>query len=190
MKLTVVSFLILCTVASAIGQDYKRFRIAIGGGLALPQGSNGTPGWVASIEPGFRLTNNLLIGLKGETGMFARGMSRNLTVVNPATQIISGTFFTQLYISTNYVRPFFAGGVGYSLLSDEHLRVTFNGASGTLTIGEDQVHFMVRAGIEVWHLSASAEVTFSGDEKPTDFLEISNSYLTFRLMFLIGGGLQ
>jgi outer membrane protein W len=192
MRTPILLFVVLFLSGATmlVAQDFKKLRVGLGGGLALPQGNNGTPGWVASLEPGFRITDNLLICVKAETGMFTRGMSRNVTVVNPTTQLISGSVYLQLYLSSNYVRPFIAGGAGYSMMSDESMRVTFNGVSETILIGKDQTHFLLRAGIELWHVSLTGELTFSGDEKPTDFLEIKNSYLSARLMFFIGGGVH
>jgi hypothetical protein len=189
-RLSIVSLLMLAGIGSAMGQDYKRLRVGLGGGLVLPKGNIGTPGWSASIEPGFRLTNNFLVGLKGETAVFTRAMSGRLTVANSPSQLFSGTVFTQLYFSPNYFRPFVAGGVGYCLLSDDELIVTFNGSTETLMIGKDQVHYFVRAGVEVWHLSVSAEFALMSDEKLTDYLELQSSYFSFRLMLFIGGGFR
>lgn len=114
-KLTI---LLLLTAAYTVtfSQDLKPFRVGVGLGYAAPAttGAGADGGVLFYIEPGYRPCDNVLIGLRLEGAVMARGVEgvNKDDVKGDATTNFSYTINGQNYFTDNYVRPFIGAGVG------------------------------------------------------------------------------
>jgi hypothetical protein len=65
MKKTIILVSIFLTmIVTAKAQDYKKFRVGLGVGYATSTGSGAKGGILATLEPGYRLQHNILLGLR------------------------------------------------------------------------------------------------------------------------------
>jgi len=95
--------LVFAIIAKA--QEYKKFKVGIGLGLGLFGGVDYQLGAAVAVEPAYRITDNLAVGLRIE-GIGRGGFD------GPDRSFASYTVNGQHYFSAKKFRPFAGGGLG------------------------------------------------------------------------------
>lgn len=188
----VVYVLALSLLVSSIGyaQDYKKFRVGLGLGYASASGNGSSGGVIVTVEPSYRVQDNLSIGLRWEAAAVTRGYSQSLAPGSTIDVAAIGSFTVngQYYFGGDgNFRPF--GGVGLGLYS--LAAVSGNSSSGAVdaTAAESKFGFYPRIGFDFHHFSMSADYNIIPPTKDVFGAgEFKNSYLGIRLGFFIGGG--
>jgi hypothetical protein len=185
MKKLWISFLLVLLAASvSFAQNFKPFKVGLGLGYAVPAGGEG--GALLYVEPGYRCTNNILIGLRLESAIISRGLEgTDKDVTGDATSNASYTLNGQYYFNENYVRPFV--GLGFGLFSLAALKYN-RGAEVESSPAETRFGFYPRAGVDIGHLNLTLDYNIVPRIDVMDGGEIRNSYLGLRAGFSIGGG--
>jgi opacity protein-like surface antigen len=199
MKKSVLSALIVCgALSQAFAQydqnyarEFKPFKVGVGIGYAVPGAGEGAGGgFLAYLEPAYRATDQVLVGLRLEGAFTARGVEgvNNNDVSGDASSIASYSLSTQYYFNNENVRPFIGAGVGlFSMTAME-----FNTAPGNDPDAEDlgaetRFGFYPRIGVDAGGFNLTLDYNFI---PPTDIPgggEIKNHYLGIRAGFSIGG---
>ncbi len=184
---------LLITFGSADAQDFKPFKVGIGLGFAAPgnTGAGAGGGALFYVEPGYRATDRVLVGLRLESAVIARGVEGvgDDDVKGDASSNVSYTLNTQYYFNDNYVRPFIGAGLGLFSLA----AVKFNSA-GSNSIDADEVEaetrfgFYPRIGIDAGHFNFTIDYNFIPKTDIPGIGEVRNNYLGIRAGFSIGGG--
>jgi hypothetical protein len=194
MKKHITIFLLLLISAGvSFGQDFKPFKVGVGVGYAAPAstGTGASSGALFYVEPGYRPSDNFLIGLRLESALIARGLKGvgNADVSGNATSNMSYTLNGQYYFNDNYVRPFVGIGLGLFSLA----AVKFNTNSGTNVnanevAAETRFGFYPRIGIDVGHLNITIDYNIVPSTSVTGGGKVQNNYLALRAGFSFGGG--
>jgi hypothetical protein len=191
MKKTSILFFIgcLCITVAANAQEFKKFRVGLGLGYAMASGSGSKGCVLATLEPGYRINDAILVNLRLESAVITRGFSEDVgdEVDFDIAAIGSYTLNGQYYFKNEGFRPFVGAGFGiYSLAAV----AVEDGAGGSVDVGaaESKIGFYPRVGFDAGHftlcvdynLIPPVETEFGGD--------IKNSYFGFRVGAFIGGG--
>jgi opacity protein-like surface antigen len=193
MKTSILGFCIALLVGASVAhaQDFKPFKVGLGLGLAIPGAGEGAGGGgLLYLEPGYRVTDMVLVGLRLESAIIARGIKgiSNNDFSGEAASNVSYTLNGQYYFNDHYVRPFIGFGFGLFSLA----AVKFN--TGTTNPDADDVGaetrfgFYPRAGLDIGHFNLSLDYNIV---PPTDVPgggEVKNNYLAIRAGVSIGGG--
>lgn len=188
--LPLLSIAMLLCLAS-YGQDYKKFKVGIGLGYALSSGEGSQGGVLITIEPAYRLSDNLSLGLRLESAALTRGYSGTLapgTTLSVAA-IGSATMNGQYYFSSNKFRPFVGAGFGMYQLAD--VTATSSGSTVGTVLGESVMGFYPRIGFDMGHFNMALDYNILPGSKPagsTSSDVINNSYIGIRIGAFIGGG--
>jgi hypothetical protein len=187
-KILFITAICFCIVSITYGQDYKKFRVGLAVGYVVPSGFLSVSGALLSIEPSYRIMDNLSIGLRLEYASFTRGASISLSGsnnINPST-IVSYTVNGQYYLSKTKFRPFVGAGIGAYSLAD----VSISGPSaGTASTAQTNFGFYPRVGFDIGHFSISADYNIvSPSSIPLSKETIINNYLGLKLGVYFGGG--
>jgi hypothetical protein len=148
--------------------------------------SGGEGGALLYIEPGYRATNTILIGLRLESAIISRGLDgTDKDVTGDATSNASYTLNGQFYFNDQYVRPFVGAGFGlFSLAALEYNAGSeVQSASAVTRFG-----FYPRIGLDIGHLNLTLDYNIVPRTEITGGGEIKNCYLGIRAGFSIGGG--
>jgi len=175
-------------------REFKPFKVGVGVGYAVPGAGEGAGGgFLAYLEPAYRATDQVAVGLRLEGAFMVRGVEgvNSQDVKGDASSVASYTLNSQYYFNNNNVRPFV--GVGFGLFSLAAAK--FNTASGNdpglNDVGaETRFGFYPRIGLDVGHFNLVLDYNVL---PPTDVPgggEIKNSYLGIRAGLSIGGGLN
>lgn len=185
---------LLISFSTAVAQDLKPFKVGIGVGYAAPgnTGAGAGGGALFFIEPAYRASDNVSIGLRLESAIIARGIKGvgDNDVSGDASSNVSYTLNTQYYFNDNYVRPFIGAGLGlFSLAS-----VKFNTQSPDNSVNANEVKaetrfgFYPRIGIDAGHFNFTIDYNFIPKTDIPGIGEVRNNYLGIRAGFSIGGG--
>lgn len=208
MKKTCILFFlgILMISVGANAQELKQFRVGIGAGYASPSGSGAKGGVLFYLEPGYRISDQLLVNLRMEWAAMARGLAENAGDVDfDISTSGSYTLNAQYYFKDGSVgfRPFAGAGFGIYSIKAASLSDSFGGQGADITLGKDESKFgfYPRVGFDAGHFQMSIDynlVSKSTQEVPvydenlqqvgTEEIEFKNSYLGIRLGVTIGGG--
>ena len=185
---------LLITFSDAVAQDFKPFKVGIGLGYAAPgnTGAGAEGGALIYLEPGYRASDNILIGLRLESAIIARGVEGvgDDDVKGNASSNFSYTLNMQYYFNENYVRPFVGVGLGLFSLA----AVEFNTASTNPSIDADEVDaetrfgFYPRIGLDIGHFNFTIDYNIVPKTDVPGIGEVNNNYLGIRAGFSIGGG--
>jgi hypothetical protein len=192
---SIVALFALSKSYSQYDQDYarefKEFKVGIGIGYAVPGAGEGAGGgFLMYVEPAYRATDQVLVGLRLEGAFMVRGIEgvTNRDITGDASSVASFTLNGQYYFNNNEVRPFIGAGVGLFSLAG----VKFNTAAsdpGADDVGvETRFGFYPRLGLDVGHFNLVLDYNIV---PPTDVPgggEVKNTYLGIRAGFSIGGG--
>jgi len=180
-------FLAFAVVVNA--QDYKKFRVGLGLGYAISGGNGASGGVLATIEPGYRLQDNILLGLRLESALVTRGFSEDLgdSFSFDVAAIGSYTVNGQYYFNNNGFRPFV--GLGLGLYSLAAISVESEGQEVGEVDAETKFGFYPRVGFDAGHFTLAMDYNLipSTTVEGADG-EFKNSYIGIRAGFFIGGG--
>lgn len=185
---------LICLVTKA--QEFKKFKTGIGFGITSPSNNNGA-GPLFYLEPGYRITDALLINLRLETAIT---ISRTDDLESEQTVGLgSYTGNAQYYFGNKRFRTFAGLGAGLFRLTTYEAEIT-PGGGGSVSYGNShKPGFYTRAGFDFGHLNVSIDYNFitattfesieAGDVGLTIVKEkVPNNYIGFRFGISIGGG--
>lgn len=183
--------LALCASTFAYAQDYKPFKVGVGLGYAMASGDGSGGGILFSLEPAYRLQDNLSIGLRMESALITRGFSVPISSAGASVSVAGISSYTltgQYYFGASDFRPFLGAGLGmYSLAA---VSISAGGVSGTAAAAESKFGFYPRAGFDLGHFNVTLDynlipaTTVAGVGDVT----VKNSYFGIRVGAFFGGG--
>lgn len=171
-------------------REFKQFKVGLGIGYAQPGSGEGAGGgFLAYLEPAYRATDQVLVGLRLEGAFIVRGIKgvNNRDISGDASSVASYTLNTQYYFNNNNVRPFVGAGVGLFSLAAAKFN-TANDPDADEIGAETRFGFYPRVGVDVGHFNLTLDYNFV---PPTDVPqggEVRNNYLGIRAGVSIGGG--
>lgn len=185
LSVFLIFFLTLNFATAQELRQFRKFRVLPGAGYATGSGYR-SGGIFASLEPAYRLSDRIIMGLRGELAGIARGDYERLSVNIDVSKISSFTLNAVYYFDDDVVRPFAGFGAGNYRLSSITYRL--DGSGTDRATGKETVFgFYPRAGVEIGHFHFSADYNII----PTtnrDNAEFRNSYLAIRVGLFFGGG--
>ncbi len=204
-----LAFFALVSTAAVHAQDYKPFRVGLGLGFASPAGDGAKGGVLFYLEPSYRVTDAIAVGLKAEAAVMFRGTTitqSGQSYAGSGTVSGSGSYtLNGIYYFTNTgFRPY--AGVGFGIYSLASASVSFAGNGNTQTSsqtdavsGGTKFGFYPRVGFDAGHFTFNIEYnivpkstnSFQVDNNgtiTTATSETKNNYLGIRIGFFIGGG--
>lgn len=192
--LTSIAIIILGSVSSHAQtvRTFRPFKVGLGVGYAVPGAGEGAGGGaLIYLEPAYRASDEVLVGLRLESAIIARGVEGvgNNDVSGDASSNVSYTLNGQYYFSNEKVRPFVGAGVGLFSLA----AVEFNTANSTEPdaneIGaETRFGFYPRIGVDAGHFNLTLDYNIVPSTDVPGGGEVRNNYLGIRLGFSLGGG--
>lgn len=199
MKTTVLTFTSLLLSSFAFAQydqdyarAYKEFLVGVGIGYAAPSTGDGAGGgFLAYVEPAYRATDQVLVGLKIEGAFMVRGVEGVLNgdIEGDATSVASFTLNSHYYFNNNNVRPFIGAGVGLYSMAAAKFTATNNNDPDLDEVGsETRFGFYPKIGVDAGHFNLTIDYNII---PPTDVPgggEVKNSYVGIRAGIAIGGG--
>jgi len=114
-RLYIFLFVSLMLTSVANAQDYDKFKLGLGAGYAGGKGAEGITtggGILLTLEPAYRVSDNLAIGLRLEGAAYGSSFS------GWPGGIASLTINGQYYFDAELFRPFVGAGLGGYLGSD------------------------------------------------------------------------
>ncbi|HZY79739.1 MAG TPA: outer membrane beta-barrel protein [Cyclobacteriaceae bacterium] len=203
----VVLFVVFGT-ATVQAQSFKAFRVGLGVGYASPAGEGTKAGLLIYLEPSYRLTDAIVVGLKAEGAVMARAArvtqnGQTTTAKGTVSAAGSYTLNGQYYLMNGGFRPFVGAGFGiYSLGSISGTASsdgTSSSSSGEVSTSSAKFGFYPRVGFDAGHFTMNVEYNIIG--KSTNSYQVNsngtitnatseskNNYLGIRIGFFIGGG--
>jgi len=176
---------------------YKPFKVDVAVGAAIPQGSGAKGGVAFSLEPKYAILDQMVVGLRMEGAITARGYSNSdgtsvsASVGATASYLVTYDFY---FTKLPFFRPFTGSGFGvYSLAS---ATVDANSTNAATSVGSaTKAGAMVRAGFDLGHFRMVTEYNFIGksqqtytDGTATNTVSSKNGYMGVKLGFFFGGG--
>ena len=145
-KITSVLCLILFVAVAANAQDnFKKFRVGVGGGYAMPSGDGASGGVLFFLEPGYRINDALLVNLRMEFAAMARGIEGADDGDFDVTTSGSYTLNAQYYLKPEGFRPFV--GVGFGTYSCKGAKVS-DGGTSLSAADANKIGFYPRIGFD------------------------------------------
>jgi hypothetical protein len=196
-KFSVVTLIMLMAYGACAQYDqelfriYKPFRVGVGIGYAVPGAGKGAGGGLLMyLEPGYRATDQVIIGLRLEGAFMVRGVQgvSNRDVSGDVSSIASYSLNAQYYFNNEQVRPYIGAGFGLFSMT----AVKFNPATGTPAAdevgAETRFGFYPRIGIDAGHFTLSLDYNVVPPTDVPDGGEVKNNFLGIRVGVSIGGG--
>jgi outer membrane protein W len=186
-KLLSLIVLILTVAITSHAQEFKKFKVGIGGGYASPSGSGSKGGILFYLEPAYRITDAIQVGLRMESAIVARGFSSSSTLGDGDLElkaIGSYTLNGQYYFSNNTFRPFVGAGFGIYSLASSKLEDS-NSVTDASIASESKFGFYPRIGFDVRHFTLSIDYNIVSSSLAG---QLKNSYLGIRIGGFFGGG--
>ncbi|MTI40154.1 outer membrane beta-barrel protein [Fulvivirga lutimaris] len=186
MKKTLLLMVFVAIGMTANAQEFKPFKVGLGFGYAIP--SDGGGGIAIYLEPGYRITDAILLNLRIESAAMAKVVgTQEAKVAASASYTVNG----QYYFNNNDFRPF--AGLGLGLFANANVEVS--GQAGSASAGT-VIGFYPRLGFDYKHFNfifdynlipATDEVEVNGST--VELTEnIKNSYMSIKIGVSIGGG--
>lgn len=212
MKKLFIPFVLFALISTVTvqAQDYKPFRVGLGLGYASPAGGGDAKGGILLyLEPSYRVTDAIAVGLKAELAVMARVTSfaqsgNNSAASGKVSAAGSYTLNGQYYFMTDGFRPYAGLGFGIYSLASVSVSSTTTGGSTSSASSEGSAGtkfgFYPRIGFDAGHFTLNIEyniipsttetyqVTNGTGGVTTAQGETKNNYLGIRLGFFIGGG--
>jgi len=167
---------------AASAQNFKKFRLGIGGGYDIPFGARTESAPLFYLEPAGRINDNWVLSFHLEIAFPPNRFSPN-DRTKPSI-LSSYTFNGQYYINrlmSGDLRPFVGAGLGFYYIAEQDLNqgnLSTNFNSFGLAIG-----FYPRAGFDL------GQFTFSADYNVLPMSDkIDYNYLAIHIGVNIGGG--
>ena len=191
MKKLFFAIALLLVGVSTNAQEFKPVKLGLGLGYAAP--SDGGGGIAVYLEPGYRINDQILIGLRIESAAMAKNVGGTEASIKATG---SYTLNGQYYFNNNQFRPFVGLGVG--LFANAALETTDpSTGSGTISASAGNgIGFYPRIGFDFGHFNFIFDYNIV---PPTDEVEINgqtvalgedvkNSYMSIKIGVSIGGG--
>jgi outer membrane protein W len=173
-------------------REFVAFKVSLGVGYAVPgEGQGAGGGLLMFVEPAYRASDRVSIGLRLESAAIVRGVTGvgNDDVKGDATTNLSYTLNTQYYFNNNNVRPFIGAGVGLFSLAAMKFNTADNSNTGTNDVGAQTVFgFYPRIGIDAGHFNLTLDYNFIPKSDVPGGGKVVNNYLGIRTGISIGGG--
>ncbi len=188
-KLTVLFALCMLFTVAANAQEFKKFKVGLGGGYAIPGGNGAKGGVLFYLEPSYKIQDNLQLGLRMEWAAMARGYSESVESAEfKVSTSGSYTLNAQYYFSNNSFRPFV--GAGFGMYSIKAAQVEFDGQTQDLGLDDEtKFGFYPRVGFDAGHFTLSIDYNLVGKTKNDNFDgSFNNNYIGIRLGGFFGGG--
>ena len=183
-KISTVLLLIAITAAGAVAQEYKAFRVGLGLGYANASGKGAKGGVLWTLEPGYRVNDQILANLRIEGAVIARGSATETEASLDVAALGSYTLNGQYYFNNNNFRPFV--GVGFGMYSLAAASMDVNSGGGVnqqVVAAANKIGFYPRVGFDAGHFTLNLDYNIVPETAG-----IKNSYLGIRLGGFIGGG--
>lgn len=171
---------------------FKPFKVGIGIGYAQPgTGEGAAGGFLGYLEPAYRATDQVSVGLRLEGDFMVRGVKgiTDRDISGDASSIASFSLNSQYYFNNNDVRPFIGAGVGLFSMTAVKFNTASNDPDGVDDIGaETRFGFYPRIGVDINHFNLTLDYNVV---PPTDVPgggEVKNDFLGIKAGFSIGGG--
>lgn len=157
-NLSLLFALCLLVTVGANAQEFKKFKVGVGAGYAMSGGENAKGGLLWTLEPSYRVSDALAVGLRIEGAVLVRGFSEKLDddVDLDAAGISSYTVNGNYYLNNNNFRPFVGAGLGmYSLAAIK----MDDGGNGDVEVSksESKFGFYPRIGFDAGHFTLALE---------------------------------
>lgn len=183
-RILTVLMLIACTGAAAVAQEYKAFRVGVGLGYANASGKGAKGGVLWTLEPGYRVNDQILANLRIEGAVIARGSATETSASLDVAALGSYTLNGQYYFNNNNFRPYVGVGLGMYSLAAASMDVNVNGTTQQQVVASaNKIGFYPRVGFDAGHFTLNIDYNIVPE---TD--GIKNSYLGIRLGGFFGGG--
>lgn len=184
---------LMISFSATVAQEFKPFKVGIGLGFAIPGTGEGAGGGALMyLEPAYRASDVVLVGLRLESAIITRGIKGvgQDDISGDASTNVSYTLNAQYYFNDHYVRPFVGAGFGlFSLASVEFNTASNNNSINANEIGaETRFGFYPRAGLDVGHFNLTLDYNIVPSTDIPGGGEVKNNYLGIRAGFSIGGG--
>jgi len=182
-KLLLLITLAACTtLAKAQSTSYHAFKVDVTFGYAIPQtsgdGVNVKAGVTFTVEPHYRLSDDLAVGLRMEGAGLGYANTNDANTSN-TNVTVSYSFCpsVEYYFTQTGFRPFVSAGAG--IFTRSALSVNNDTDNATFGASSSKFGFFPRAGFEVGHFRMSAEYNILGSNA---------NYAAFSIGFFLGGG--
>lgn len=182
-RVSTVLLLVVLTAGASVAQEYKPFRVGLGLGYANASGKGAKGGILWTLEPGYRVNDQILANLRIEGAVIARGSATETEASLDVAALGSYTLNGQYYFNNNNFRPFVGVGFGMYSLAAASMDVNSGGGVNQQVAAANKIGFYPRVGFDAGHFTLNLDyniVPNTGD--------IKNSYLGIRLGGFIGGG--
>jgi hypothetical protein len=189
-RLLTVFMFVAFTALAAEAQEFKPFRVGLGGGYAITSGTGAKAGVLLYLEPAYRLQDQLLVGIRIEAAAVVRGYDASVETGSVSASLSgSQALFGQYYFSNETFRPFVGFGLGLNKISTA--AATLNGEAFA-AINESKLGFFPRVGFDAGHFTLSVDYNLIGASTLTGAsgseLKTKNNYVGIRFGGFIGGG--
>jgi hypothetical protein len=192
-KLTLLFALCALLTIGANAQEFKPFRVGLGGGYAIPGGNGAKGGVLFYLEPSYRLQDQISLGLRMEWAALVGGFSEDLgsDVTLKVSRSSSYTVNGQYYFNNNKFRPFVGAGFGMYMIKGADLTFSDPDAGDVTLTMEDETKFgfYPRVGFDAGHFTLSLDYNLVGatTSEGSD-VKMKNSYIGIRFGGFFGGG--
>lgn len=172
-------------------REFKPFKFGVGIGYGVPGAGEGAGGgFIGYLEPAYRATDQVSIGLRLEGAFIVRGVEgvNDRDVSGDASSVASYTLNSQYYFTNETVRPFVGAGIGLFSLAATEFNTAGSDPNADEVGAETRFGFYPRIGVDAGHFNLSLDYNII---PPTDVPgggEVRNNYLGIRLGVSIGGG--
>jgi hypothetical protein len=189
-KITTVLFLILFAAVAVSAQEFKKFRVGLGGGYAMASGTGAKGGILFYLEPAYRVTDQIMVGLRLEGAAMIRGYAEDVTTSSVSASVSGAQgLFGQYYFNNNGFRPFVGLGLGLNKIATA--AAAFNGEAYA-AIDESKFGFFPRVGFDAGHFTLSLDYNLIGASTLQGSnggeLKTKNNYIGIRFGGFFGGG--
>lgn len=189
LKKQLLTLALFFVVTALSAQEYKPFKVGIHLGFAAP--GDGGGGVAFAIEPAYRLSDEIAIGLRYEGAALAK------VVGEEEGEIGTNGSFTlngQYYLSNNKFRPFV--GLGLGIFSSSSIGFSVDGVGSVDLDPGAEFGFYPRVGFDFGHFNMlfdyniipASETAIDLNGTGLGDVEIKNSYFSIKIGVSIGGG--
>lgn len=186
MKKRSILFFMGCVMTlAAHAQEFKKFKVGVGVGYAMASGKGAKGGVIATVEPAYRISDIIQVGLRWESAAIVRGASEDVGMDLDVAAIGSYSLNGQYYFGNEGFRPFVGAGLG--LFSLAAVKIDGSGDAGVIAASENKFGFYPRVGFDAGHFTLSLDYNLIPATK-VDGGEFKNSYIGFRIGGFFGGG--
>jgi outer membrane protein W len=193
-KITMFVGLMLIAAVAVNAQEYKKFRVGTGLGYAIPGGSGAGGGISWTLEPGYRVNDQILANFRYEAAAIIRGTVDETSASFDVAGIGSYTVNGQYYLMSGGFRPYVGVGLGMFSIAAASVDGGSNGGGVSETAGT-KFGFYPRIGFDAGHFTLNLDYNIVGNTKAivttgtgNTTTEFKNSYIGIRVGGYFGGG--